>query len=247
MSEERGDGNRGVQNNNGDDNNNGDNNNNACVPIVSALLTFTVAIYRNGSHDRVIQLLMSEFNIHEIKEAKHILCDVANIEYQSRRNTDTRSEKAAHLTDSSEMIGKLDDNNMPLFVMDNISFARLPRVNAEDVSYIAIASRLAETNVKLDMMNTLISENAARNLQNEERVQYLARNNAHPPQQPKYSSVASGIASRHHQATYDVTHKPGQSASSCKIGGITDLRNGQFRMPPPISNVTHLSMRQITK
>ena len=65
---------------------------------------------------------------------------------------------------------------MPLFVMDNISFARLPRVNAEDVSYIAIASRLAETNVKLDMMNTLISENASRNLQNEERVQYLARN-----------------------------------------------------------------------
>ena len=79
MSEERGDANRDVQNNNGDDNNNGDNingdnNNNACVPIVSALLTFTVAIYRNGSHDRVIQLLMSEFNIYEIKEAKHILC-----------------------------------------------------------------------------------------------------------------------------------------------------------------------------
>ena len=109
MSEERGDANRDVQNNNGDDNNNGDNNNgdnnnNACVPIVSALLTFTVAIYRNGSHDRVIQLLMSEFNIHEIKEAKHILCDVANIEYQNRRNTDTRSEKAAHLTDICEMI-----------------------------------------------------------------------------------------------------------------------------------------------
>ena len=134
---------------------------------------------------------------------------------------------------------------MPLFVMDSVSFARLPRVNAEDVSYIAIASRLAETNAKLDMMNTLISENAARSLQNEERVQYLARKNALPPQQPKYSSVASGIASRHHQATYDVTHKPGQSASSCKLGGITDSRNGQFRMPPPISNVTHLSMRQI--
>ena len=48
--------------------------------------------------------------------------------------------------------------------MDSVSFARLPRVNAEDVSYIAIASRLAETNAKLDMMNTLISENAARSL-----------------------------------------------------------------------------------
>ena len=244
MSEEGGDANRDVQNNNGDDNN-GDNNNNACVPIVSALLTFTVAIYRNGSHDRVIQLLMSEFSIQEIKEAKNILCDVAKKPFHKRRTTDARSEKAAHLVDICEIISKLDDNNMPLFVMDSVSFARLPRVNAEDVSYIAIASRLAETNAKLDMMNTLISENAARSLQNEERVQYLARKNDLSQQQPKYSSVASGIASRHHQATYDVTHKPGQSASSCKIGGITDSRNGQFRMPPPISNVTHLSMRQI--
>ena len=245
MSEEGGDAIRDDQNNNDNDNNNGDNNNIACVPIVSALLTFTVAIYRNGSHDRVIQLLMSEFNINEIKEAKNILCDVAKQPFHKRRTTDTRSEKTAHLVDICEIITKLDDNNMPLFVMDSVSFARLPRVNAEDVSYIAIASRLAETNAKLDMMNTLISENAARSLQNEERVQYLARNNANPPQQPKYSSVASGNASRHHQATYGVTHKPGQSASSCKIGGITDSRNDQFRMPPPISNVTHLSMSTI--
>ena len=163
MSEEGGDANRDVQSNNGDDNN-GDNNNNACVPIVSALLTFTVAIYRNGSHDRVIQLLMSEFSIQEIKEAKNILCDVAKKPFHKRRTTDARSEKAAHLVDICEIITKLDDNNMPLFVMDSVSFARLPRVNAEDVSYIAIASRLAETNAKLDMMNTLISENAARSL-----------------------------------------------------------------------------------
>ena len=83
MSEESGDANRDIQNNNGNDNNNGDNNN-ACVPIVSALLTFTVAIYRNGSHDRVIQLLMSEFNIYEIIEAKHILCDVAILNMKSK-------------------------------------------------------------------------------------------------------------------------------------------------------------------
>ena len=95
---------------------------------------------------------MSEFNIHEIKEAKYILCDVAKGSYQKRRSTDTRSEKTPHLVDICEIIRKLDDNNMPLFVMDSISFARRLPVNAEDVSYIAIAS-------KLDTMNTLISEN----------------------------------------------------------------------------------------
>ena len=66
-------------------------------------------------------------------------------------------------------------NNMPLFVMDSVSLARLPRINAEDVSYIAVASRIAETNARLDLINSLISENTARCLQNKERVQYLAR------------------------------------------------------------------------
>ena len=36
------------------------------IPIVSALLTFTVAIYRNSTHDRIVQLLTSQFDIDEI-------------------------------------------------------------------------------------------------------------------------------------------------------------------------------------
>ena len=74
---------------NDNNNNNGDQNIDR-GPIVSALLTFDVSIY--ASHDRIIQLLMSEFGIDEIKQSKHILCGVSNVPYQNRNPSNLRSE-----------------------------------------------------------------------------------------------------------------------------------------------------------
>ena len=123
---------------------------------------------------------------------------------------------------------------MPLFVMDSVSFARLPRINAEDVSYIAVANRIAETNARLDLMNSLISENTARCLQNEERVQYLARQkNNHA----SYSNVVTGSdnSSQLHQASSNVSESR-QSASKFRLGGLTDAPpSGPFKMPKPPS------------
>ena len=77
--------------------------------------------------------------------------------------------------------------------MDSVSFARLPRIKAENVSYIAVASSIVETNTRLDLMNSLISENTARCLQivqNEERVQHLARQkNNHASYRPISQTV----------------------------------------------------------
>ena len=90
--------------------------------------------------------------------------------------------------------------------MDSVSFARLPRINAEDVSYIAVAGSIVETNTRLDLMNSLISENTARCLQivqNEERVQHLARQkNNHA----SYSNVVNGSdkSSQLHEASSKV-------------------------------------------
>ena len=122
---------------------------------------------------------------------------------------------------------------MPLFVMDSVSFARLPSINAEDVSYIAVASRIAETNARLDLMNSLISENTARCLQNEERVQYLARpKNNHA----SYSNVTgSDNSSQLHQASSNVSESR-QSASKLRLSGLTDAPpSGPFKMPKPPS------------
>ena len=236
-----------VNHNNKNNSDNADNNGDQNMdrgPIVSALLTFAVAIYRNASHDRIIQLLMSEFSIEEIMQSKHILCDVSKVPYQNRNSSNLRTEKTAHTADICNILRTLDNDNMPFFVMDRVSFARLPRINAEDVSYIAVASRIAETNARLDLMNSLISENTARCLQNEERVQYLARqknNNA------SYSNVVNGSdkSSQLHQASSNVPG-PRQSASKFKLGGITDAQpSDPFKMAKPPSNPPKLPLGHI--
>ena len=114
------------------------NNNNEVqkIPIVNALLTFTAALYRNSSHDRMIPLLTSHFDLTEMKDAKNTLCREVNKQFSNRKSTDMRSEKTAHAIDICEIIRKLDVTDMPLFVMDSVSFANLPRINAEDVSYV---------------------------------------------------------------------------------------------------------------
>ena len=135
------------------------------------------------------------------------------------------------------------------FVMDSVSFTCLPRNNAEDVSYIAVASRIAETNARLDLMNSLISENTARSLQNEERVQYLARQkNNHA----SYSNVVTGNdkSSQLHQASSNV---PGsrQSASKFKLDVITDAQpSDPFKMAkppsiPPKLPIDHIPLRSL--
>ena len=87
-----------------------------------------------------------------------------------------------------QFLERISSSSICMLVANN-SFACLPRINVEDVRYIAVASRIAETNVRLDLMNSLISENTARSLQNEERVQYLARQkNNHA----SYSNVVTG-------------------------------------------------------
>ena len=107
-----------VHHNNKNNSDNVDNNGDQNMdrgPIVSALLTFAVAIYRNASHERIIQLLMSEFSMDEIKQSKNILCDVSEVPYQNRNSSNLRPEKAAHTADICEILSTLDNDNMPFF------------------------------------------------------------------------------------------------------------------------------------
>ena len=122
---------------------------------------------------------------------------------------------------------------MPLFVMDSVSFASLPRINAEDVSYVAIAGRIAEMNTKLDIMNNVISENTARGLHNEE---CLKATSLIPPQiKHKYSSAV--VEGSKQPTNYRVPHMSSpKSSSTCQIGGISPSRSHTstlFKMPHP--------------
>ena len=76
---------------------------------------------------------MPELNIDEIKETKHSLCDVENEHYQNSRSTDARSKNGAHLADICEIISKINDDAMLLFLIGSVNVTRLPRLNAKDV------------------------------------------------------------------------------------------------------------------
>ena len=58
--------------------------------------------------------------------------------------------------------------------MDSISYASLPRVNAEDVSYVAVADSLADISANIDLMNDSISMNAARSIANADRIEIIS-------------------------------------------------------------------------
>ena len=189
------------------------------IPIVSALLTFTVAIYRNSTHDRIIQLLTSQFDIDEIKNAKKILCETVDKEYRKRKNTDMRSEKMAHALDICEIIRYIDDTNMPMFVMDSISFASLPSITAEDISYVAyvaVADKLADITAKLNLMNDSISGNTARCMSNNVRIEQIVEDFPKLPRQPNIHTYGNAT---------------GQS--NCRIDGISKTSYAaNFKMSP---------------
>ena len=186
------------------------------IPIVSALLTFTVAIYRNSTHDRIIQLLTSQFDMDEIKNAKKILCETVQKEYSKRKNTDMRSEKMAHALDICKIIRSIDDTNMPMFVMDSLSFASLPRVTAEDISYVAVADKLADVTAKLNLMNDSISANTARCVSNSDRIEQIVDDFPKLPRQPNVHMYGNAT---------------GQS--NCRIDGISNTSYAaNFKMPP---------------
>ena len=76
-----------------------ENNTNAVqkVLIVNALLTFTAAIFCNSSHDRIVPLFTSHFDLTEVKGANNTLCKEIQQQFQNRKSSDMRSEKTAHV------------------------------------------------------------------------------------------------------------------------------------------------------
>ena len=203
-----------------------ENNNNAVqkVPIVNALLTFTAAIFRNSSYDRIVPLLTSHFDLTEVKDAKNTLCNEVQKQFQNRKSSDMRSEKNAHVIDICDIFREINVTDMPLFVMDSVSFASLPRINAEDVSYVAVADKLADIVAKIDLMNDSIATNAARSIANADRIQNMNNLNIDAPYKQRWSR----------QAPFSIPPpiSVSTSQSNYRLGGITDMSYaGQLKIP----------------
>ena len=147
------------------------------------------------------------------------MCNEVNKQFNNRKSTDIRSEKTAHAIDVCDMIRKLDVNEMPLFVMDSVSFANLLRMNAEDVSYVAVADKLADISAKIDLMNDSISMNAVRSIANADRIQNI-NNNGIDSQAAQHNRQRW---SRQASFTVPTPNSAAMPQSNCRIGGITDV------------------------
>ena len=187
MSHEDNNANGAEMNTNADDNRmpatEGANNRNPCQPIVNALLTFTISILHNSTDPKLVDIIGRYFDIEQVKDAKMMLCDAGNIQYKKRQDSELRTEKMAHIRDIVDVLRKLDrDNSMPFFVVDSVGLAGLPRINAEDISYVAVAEKITDLFSKMEIMNITIAANTTRSIENEDKLKT-------PVQRTSYSNV----------------------------------------------------------
>ena len=99
--------------------------------------------------------------------------------------------------------------------MDSVRFANLPKVNAEDVSYIAVSDRLADISANIYLMNDSITINAGQSFANVNRIETIST-------QTMFAHENSHHYSR--QARFTVPPSSGLAIaqSNCRIVSITD-------------------------
>ena len=147
-------------------------------PIVNAVLTYVVSVMQNATNPRLVEVISKYFSNDEIKDAKSILCDASNVEFRNRTDSQNRLAKMAHVNDIVEQLRTLDRSNaIPFFVVDATGLAGLPRINAEDISYVVVNEKLTDMLNKMEVMNDAIAANTCRSTNNKQRIEKMSQHN----------------------------------------------------------------------
>ena len=136
------------------------------------------------------------------------------VDYQIRQDSINRSEKVAHVRDIIEILRNLDkDNKLPLFVIDAVGLAKLPKINAEDICYVSVAEKIAQLSSKLDVLNDVVANNSVRSVKNEHDIQSMEKN---------YSKYVTNVSSNSNSAL----------SMKCDADGISHMKKGPNSAPP---------------
>ena len=96
----------------------------------------------NLNDPKLVEVTGRYFDLGQVKYSKSFLCDVAHVPFKKGQDGESRTEKVSHIRDIVDIIRKLDrDSTMSLFVVEAIGLATLPRINAEDISYVSVAEK----------------------------------------------------------------------------------------------------------
>ncbi len=209
--------NNNTNNNNADENNPVPMNNDTRPPIVDALMTYVISILHTCTDPKLVELMGRYFCYDDVKNAKHLLCDAGGATYHNRRDSEKRVEKMAHIRDIVDILRNLDrTNNIPFFVVGSIGLAGLPRINAEDISYVVVAEKMADLFGKIEVLTDAVSANTMRSTQNKEHMNSINVKNIMP-----YSAAINAISNREY---------PELKSNSPRLIPKSPTSN---RMPPP--------------
>lgn len=140
--------------------------------INNAVLTFCMSCISNSTKEHTISLISDYYCEEEIKSAKQLLCDKFTKTFKIRKTTSGRSQKTAHSIDMHDILVELEQDDKistTSFVVDAIGLMRIPRIRPEDITYVSVASKLAELESKVSVLNTVVS-----NINTTKSVQKLA-------------------------------------------------------------------------
>ena len=131
------------------------------VECWNAVLTFLMSCISNSTKEHTISLISDYYCEEEIKSSKQLLCDKFDKAFKVRKTTSGRSQKTAHSLDMYDMLIELEQDgkiSTETFVVDAIGLMRIPRIRPEDITYVSVASKLAELESKVSAMNNVVSK-----------------------------------------------------------------------------------------
>ena len=127
-----------------------------CIIVFSKCLTV------HATNNKLVDLIINNFDTDEIKESKRVLCDNYDESFKVRKSTELRNEKYVHAQDIVDILVKLDSKNkvsMSSFVVDSAGLLRLPKVNLEDLSSLSCMIKLNSIIEKMECFNSTMKNN----------------------------------------------------------------------------------------
>ena len=192
--------------------------------IFNTLLTFCVSAMSNALKMNVVQLIVMKFSDNEVVDAKDILCKNSDniLQYQIRKDSQYRSEKFVHAEDIYDGIKKISDaNKLPLYVTDGFGLSRLPKIDAEDITNISIAEKIASFERKFATFDDSMTAILLRSLDNSDRISAIERHkshsHSHSVRSPITKSVPSPTISIGEQLTSDALMPNARSTSGAQM------------------------------
>ena len=144
----------------------------------NTLLTFCVSAMSNALKMNVVQLIVMKFSENEVIAAIDVMCKNSDnmLQFQSRKESQYRSEKFVHSEDIYDGLKKLSDaNKLPLFVTDGFGVSRLPKVDAEDITNVSIAEKIAAFERKFATFDESMTSILLKSLDNADRISSIEK------------------------------------------------------------------------